>query len=188
MVQHLGAVAGCTPGGTATAVSIPWGMVQRAPTLVVLSALLLACSGPSRRGETAGPPPALGDAGIDAPYADEHIPAVSGPARLLEGRYFVDDGAPHPLACLRDKDCVGDTVPDETGCCVRSSEAYPQTWAWHSWVTDRRLSGGCEAVRCPPLPMASMPELCRLKVRCAERRCVNTCDSPEPGKEQEGRQ
>jgi hypothetical protein len=149
--------------------------------LVSLAGLVVSCSGSSKK--TADlPRPEASDAGpaLDA-NPDRHIPTISGPARLLEGRYFVDQGAPHPIACTQDKDCIGDTVPDETGCCVRSSDAYPQTFAWHAWSTRRRLSPACDEVKCPPLPVPSMPEVCRLNVECEAGVCRNTCtEQPEP--------
>src|SRR5262245_51508520 len=101
-------------------------------------ALLGACSGSLKKADQVAP---ASQAIVRAPDGgvDTHIPTLSGPPRLLDGRYYVDQGAPDPLACRDDKDCIGDTVPDETGCCVRSSEPFPQTWAWHTWSTERRL-------------------------------------------------
>lgn len=166
---------------------IPTGMCRVA---WVLTIVLAACAGGSKQPPT-GPGGtqrwALPDAGARDGGPDEHIPKLSGPPRLLDGRYFVDEGAPHPRACLEDKDCIGDTVPDETGCCVRSQLAFAQTWAWHVWLVDRRLAGGCTKVTCPPVPPPTMPRMCALKVRCAERVCVDSC-SEQPQDEQDQRE
>jgi hypothetical protein len=145
--------------------------------LVSALVLVVACSGSAKKDLSGGTTSFVADAGaeVDA-NPDEHIPRLAGPPRLVEGVYFVDEGAPDPLACRVDRDCIGDTVPDETGCCVRSNEAVPQTWVWHTWVTERRLAGGCDEVTCPPLPVQGMPDLCKLRVRCASQRCVSTCD------------
>lgn len=153
---------------------------------VSLAGLVVSCSGSSKQPTEAPRPPGAGDAGTLDANPDRHIPTMTGPPRLLEGRYFVDEGAPHPIACTEDKDCIGDTVPDETGCCVRSSDAYPQTFAWHAWSTRRRLSPACDEVKCPPLPVPSMPEVCRLNVECEGGTCKNTCDEEGPATPPEG--
>ena len=169
-----------------TAVIIPPGM--RALLLATVS-LSLACSGspPQREPSTGTIRWSLPDAGPQDGGPDQHIPTLSGPPRLLDDRYYVDEGAPDPRACLEDKDCIGDTVPDETGCCVRSQQAFAQTWAWHTWIVDRRLAGGCTKVACPPVPPPTMPQLCALKVRCAERVCVDSC-SEQPDQKQDQRE
>ena len=145
--------------------------------LAVVLFMTLGCSGSSKHDVVGAGARFVVDAGAVDALPDPHIPRLSGPPRLVEGVYFVDEGAPDPIACREDKDCIGDTVPDDTGCCVRSSDPLPQTWVWHTWMTERRLSGSCGEVKCPPLPVAKMPDLCKLKVRCAADRCVNTCQS-----------
>lgn len=157
---------------------------MRVPVTVLLFASL-ACSGsPKRPAEPRPEDPAAQDAGPVDGGPDVHIPKLSGPARLLDDRYFVDEGAPHPQTCSEDKDCIGDTVPDATGCCVRSQEAFAQTWAWHTWIIDRRLAGGCTKVTCPPVPPPTMPKMCRLQVRCVARVCVDGC-SEEPEQDED---
>jgi hypothetical protein len=157
-------------------------LALRFALVVSLSGSVVSCSGSSKKtGDL--PKPAAADAGPDA-GGDEHIPKLTGPRRMEADRYFVDDGAPHPLTCAQDKDCIGDTVPDDTGCCIRSSDPFPQTFAWHAWVTRRRLSQACDEVKCPPLPVPSMPEVCRLKARCDSGQCRDSC-SEEPGQKQD---
>jgi hypothetical protein len=159
------------------------------PVLVLVSCvgLCVSCSGSSKNTADLPRAPAAADAGPDAGSdagGDEHIPTLTGPPRLQDGRYFVDEGAPHPTTCREDKDCIGDTVPDDTGCCIRSSDPFPQTFAWHAWVTRRRLSETCDEVKCPPLPVPSMPEVCRLRARCDGGTCRDSC-SEEPGEKED---
>jgi hypothetical protein len=118
--------------------------------------------------QAAGPP----DAGVD-----ETVPRLAGPDRVVDGIYFVAEGAPDPRVCARDTDCIGDSVPDQTGCCVRDLEPKPQTWAWHAWIAERRMSQQCDGVKCAPLPVGRRaPEICKLEARCASGRCVNGCE------------
>src|SRR5262245_4191483 len=135
-------------------------------------ALVAACSSSSRAPETPPKPAAKADA---APAADARPQArLSGPPRMLHGIYFVDEGAPDPLACRADNDCIGDTVVAENGCCTVSSDIRPQTWAWHTWTSERRIGDGCAHVRCAAPPKPSPPERCLLEGRCVKGRCENT--------------
>lgn len=153
-------------------------MMRLALVLVLVLVWIASCAGSSKKEITGTGGKLDPDAGAtpDA-MSDPHIPRLSGPARLIEGLYFVDEGAPDPLACRDDRDCIGDTVPDDTGCCVRNPDPRPQTWAWHTWMTERRLSGKCDEVKCPPSPHARMPEICKLQVKCIGGRCASTCTS-----------
>jgi hypothetical protein len=54
-----------------------------------------------------------------APPPTQQLPVPSQGA--LQDGYWRVPGAPDPLACTTDAECVGDTVPDETGCCVTRS-------------------------------------------------------------------
>jgi hypothetical protein len=96
---------------------------------------------------------------------------------MVDGRYFVTEGAPDPLACTKDDECIGDTVVEPDGCCVGSSAAYPQTWAWHTWLSKRRTSPECKKVTCPPLPPPSPPPKCAMQCSCVQGRCKNSCPS-----------
>jgi hypothetical protein len=105
-----------------------------------------------------------------------HAEPASRPAgHLVEGRYYVEPGAPDPLACTEDKQCIGDTVTDAGGCCIRSSEAFPQTWPWHTWLSERRMSAACKSVKCPALPPPEPPPDCAFETRCDKGRCRNSC-------------
>jgi hypothetical protein len=107
-------------------------------------ALLLACCSHPVRPPLANTPPAV-------------VSAASGP-------YFTTGGAPDPLACKADKECLGDTITDAGGCCVPSPLPWPQTWAYHTWLSNRRMSDACKSIKCPDLPPPEEPEHCR---RCA---------------------
>ena len=148
-------------------------------SLAVLAVLACACSHADRP-----PVAAEGRLVITAPDAGPvdggQLPTVTGPTRMLDGLYYVMEGAPEPLVCQRDRDCIGDTVTDDTGCCVRTPESHAQTWAWHNWVTGRRLGQDCDKVTCPPLPVSGMPSACKLEVKCKNNRCADTCDEAAP--------
>jgi hypothetical protein len=165
---------------------------MRGLALLLVLVPVLACSGSDKKPTTPSSATVrltLPDGGVRDGGPDEHIPRLSGPARMIDDRYFVDEGAPDPRACAADKDCIGDSVPDDTGCCVRSQEAFAQTWAWHTWIVDRRLTGSCAKVSCPPVPPPAMPEMCRLKVRCQSRVCVDSCsEQPDQKQDQRGDQ
>jgi hypothetical protein len=77
--------------------------------------------------------------------------------RIVEEHYFVADSTPDPLACTADSDCIVDTVTLEDGCCIGSSAIFPQSWAWHTWISERRMSGARSNVSCPPVPPPSPP-------------------------------
>jgi hypothetical protein len=102
-------------------------------------------------------------------------PTVTGPKRMIDGRYFVADGAPDPLWCSVDRDCIGDAVTDESGCCVASPDSFPQNWSWHVWISQRRLSQACDGVSCSPVPAGKLPRSCRLAAACKAGRCADAC-------------
>ena len=96
------------------------------------------------------------------------------PGRLVDGLYYVEAGAPDPLACQKDDDCTGDTVTDATGCCISSPNPWPQTKAWHTWLSQRRQGAAC-GIKCPPLPIPAEPPRCSFDVSCKSGRCANSC-------------
>jgi hypothetical protein len=134
---------------------------------ILLSMIAAAACGPAKSPPpVSNPPPPVPDA----------APAKVDPApRMIDGRYYVEAGAPDPLACQVDKDCIGDTVTDEGGCCIASPAPYPQTWPWHTWLSNRRMSATCKAVTCPPLPIPTEPPKCAFDVHCQAGKCVNSC-------------
>jgi hypothetical protein len=111
--------------------------------------------------------------GCSAPVRAEPASAPAG--HLVAGLYYVEPGAPDPLACTEDKQCIGDTVTDAGGCCIASAAAYPQTWPWHTWLSNRRMSATCKNVKCPELPPPEPPPDCAFKTRCDHGRCRNSC-------------
>lgn len=101
--------------------------------------------------------------------------ADTSASHMVEGRYFVTQGAPDPLACKADKECIADTVTGDDGCCVISPQPWPQTWAWHTWISQRRMSAACKRVKCPPLPAPIPPAQCYFDARCVKGRCQSSC-------------
>jgi hypothetical protein len=137
----------------------------------VLLILVVACSHADRPTPAASRP-----ASAPAPAADAGPIAAPRPLVTHDPRYFTEQGAPDPLACTNDKDCIGDTVVDKGGCCVVAGDPLPQTWAWHTWITERRMSETCHEAKCPPVPVPpSMPQACLLEARCVGGACQNSC-------------
>ncbi len=141
-----------------------------------LLALLCACSH-SEKTERADQRPAAaatqhGDAGVLPPDQRE-VPRTIPP----DPRYYTAATAPDPLACRADKDCIADTIVDPGhGCCVQGGDPMPQTWAWHAWATEHRMSSSCEDVHCDPVPVPDkMPRACVLEARCIANRCSTSC-------------
>jgi hypothetical protein len=135
----------------------------------LLALLALACSHGERRPASA---PASAPSAARSPDGG---PPASRPVVTNDPRYFVEAGAPDPLACDADKDCIADVIVDQTGCCVVPGEPLPQTWAWHTWLGERRMGDACRGVKCKPLPVPSMPRSCLLQVRCLSGRCADSC-------------
>lgn len=115
------------------------------------------------------------------------LPSCSMPGQRLHseptehgdvGGLFVRSGAPHPLACVTDEDCVsGPGVNPDNGCCDTGvhngvySRAYLQ---WRGgWARMACVNVDCPMLRLPPAP----PSPCVTEGRCLSGRCGNTCDS-----------
>jgi len=101
---------------------------------------------------------------------------------MLLGTYFSLPGAPSPLACAADADCIVDTVPDAAGCCMSSFGLHPQSWSWHSWTSQHRQSPACADAHCPPPPPPTPPnpDDCHVQGRCVAGRCRDACSAPAP--------
>lgn len=117
-----------------------------------------------------------------APLGPPLRAAPSGPSQaaqpegvLLYERYYHEPGAPDPLACKEDAECLGDTVVRVDGCCVPDPTPWPQSLAWHTWLSERRRSEFCKAVQCPPTPDPILPQRCYFEGRCVAGRCQNSC-------------
>jgi len=141
--------------------------------------LLVACSHEARP----APTPAQGKPPEKA--AAEALPPAQPMPRTIppDPRYYAPANAPDPLSCLADKDCISDiTVDTETGCCVAQSDPMPQTWAWHAWVTEHRLSPDCRDAQCKPVAVpATLPRACLLEAHCNNGRCSNGCAVDDAG-------
>src|SRR5262249_21711179 len=110
--------------------------------------LLIACS----HAERASSPSTLPES-APAPIPDPGPVGAPRPLVTHDPRDFTEAGGPDPLACGNDKDCIGDTVVDSGGCCVVTGDPLPQTWAWHTWITERRMSAKCHDAKCSPVPV-----------------------------------
>lgn len=94
--------------------------------------------------------------------------------RRVEDGFFLVDGAPDPRACEAAADCIGDTVPDENGCCQDPARVVPHARSYRRFITDWRKNA-CADVTCPPPPSPSLPPRCVFEVRCVEGQCVDSC-------------
>jgi hypothetical protein len=94
---------------------------------------------------------------------------------MIEGRYFSEAGAPEPLACTQDSDCMGETVTNSGGCCVDDPFPYAQTHAYHEWLQKRRQAPVCEKAGCPPPRPPPQPPDCSFQVKCVAKKCKNSC-------------
>jgi hypothetical protein len=89
--------------------------------------------------------------------------------------FFVRPGAPHPLGCTIDTDCVSAPgVNPDNGCCDTGVPVRPLArayvdWRW-AWVREN-----CEGVECPILPPPAPMPPCALEGRCVEGRCTGNC-------------
>lgn len=95
---------------------------------------------------------------------------------MIDGRYFSEPGAPDPLACTKDSDCMGDTVTNAGGCCVEDPFPYPQSRSYHDWLQKRRQSEACSKAGCPPPRPPPQPPECSYKgLKCVNNKCKNSC-------------
>lgn len=124
---------------------------------------------------------AIPPSALPPPLAEAPPPVGTG-GHMVYDRYYVDSTAPDPLACTADKDCIGDTVTDEKGCCIASSRAWPQSWPYHTWLssTRRQAAPVCKAMKCPPVGSPSMPAKCEIEVKCVAAKCQNACGTKNP--------
>ncbi|MBZ0117389.1 MAG: hypothetical protein K8H88_10360 [Sandaracinaceae bacterium] len=132
-------------------------------TLLALLALLaLGCSAPA---EQATAQPQTG-------------PTSAAPATPDGWRWTLPAGAPDPLSCSRNEDCVVEPYPySPSGCCA--AFAAPMTRAFASWYAAwiaQHCTGGradCTGVDLPGAP--SPPAPCYFEPRCNEGRCGSGC-------------
>ena len=134
-------------------------------TLALLACLLVACgSEPPSTEEPRG--------GDTEETSTDEAPGSSG--RVVDG-YYTAAGAPAPLACASDDECVASGVLAENGCCwsFRDMNAVVMSTAYRDWTNAQRTA--CDTTRCPSPPVPTQPPDCLFQVRCAEGRCVNEC-------------
>ena len=136
--------------------------------------ILVACAPAKTNGPTTPPT----DAPAFPPLSTQKAPPSPGP--------FSAQGAPDPMTCTQDADCMGDTVlcnagqagqgfcpADGAGCCVVSSTPVAQNRAYRTWAMAWR-DKHCASVKCPVFS-PSRPRDCEFAVRCVENTCQNTC-------------
>ncbi|MCB9618961.1 MAG: hypothetical protein H6721_16395 [Sandaracinus sp.] len=126
---------------------------------------LVACGGGA---DTAEPEEAA------ATGQEQTEPEAAPAGRVVDG-YYVAAGAPDPLSCASDDECVASGVLDTNGCCwsFRDMNAVVQSTAYRDWTSGRRAA--CDVTRCPSPPAPTQPPDCLFEVRCAEGRCANAC-------------
>lgn len=91
-----------------------------------------------------------------------------------EDGFFTAPGAPDPVMCEEDADCMGDTTLGEDGCCNEPTTIKAFSKDYRKWTSEWRKRS-CEDVTCPPPPNPAQPADCYFQVRCVESACVNSC-------------
>lgn len=102
--------------------------------------------------------------------------ATAGSSRsghLQAGLYYMEPGAPDPLACQTDEDCTADVVTQADGCCMVNNP-YAQTKAWRDWLQQHR-NQSCGGVTCSDAMRMAPPPSCASDVHCAAGKCADTC-------------
>lgn len=100
--------------------------------------------------------------------------------------FFTAEGAPDPLQCVFDEDCMSGTIVcaeategrlfcevGSAGCCVGDSTPIAQSRAYSRW-TDEWRESHCEDIECPVFG-PSPPRECELNVACVDGACRNSC-------------
>jgi hypothetical protein len=148
-----------------------------------LSSSLQGCSSSTSSSEGSRRPAAANPAKGKPDQAASEMPPEPALPRTIppDPRYFAPAPAPDPLSCREDKDCISDTIVDtQNGCCIQETEPMPQTWSWHAWVAEHRMTGDCHKIHCKPVAVPiKLPKACLLEAHCASGRCDNTCSSAE---------
>jgi hypothetical protein len=140
---------------------------------------LFACSHAERNERSIRRPVSPEHAAVTELPPDERGLPAAVPA---DPRFFKSTAAPDPLSCRADKDCITDTLVDtQRGCCVIKGDPLPQTWSWHAWATEHRLSSECHEVKCEPVAVPDgLPRACLLEARCLAGRCQSSCSGESP--------
>ena len=91
---------------------------------------------------------------------------------------FVRPGAPHPLACTSDADCMPAAgVNPAEGCCTTGVPTHIASRAWVEWY-GAWAKAHCAGFRCPPLPPPAPMLPCGYEGRCTNGRCTSRCPGP----------
>src|SRR5262249_56300445 len=78
---------------------------------------------------------------------------------MRDGLYYMEPGAPDPLACKSDSDCVADVVVKDDGCCMINSP-YVQSRAWRDWLLAHTSSPRCANADCSTAIHIAQPPSC----------------------------
>jgi hypothetical protein len=92
---------------------------------------------------------------------------------LQNGLFYMEPGAPDPLACTSDAECTADTVTQADGCCMVNNP-YAQTRAWQAWL-QKHHNAVCTDVECSTAMQMAPPPSCAMDVHCTAGRCADTC-------------
>lgn len=100
--------------------------------------------------------------------------------------FFIAEGAPDPLLCVLDEDCMSGTIAcaeategllfcevGSAGCCVGDSTPIAQSRAYSQW-SDQWREAHCADITCPIFG-PSPPRECELSVACVDGVCQNSC-------------
>jgi len=123
---------------------------------------ILAGCGSSRPAPTPEPEPEL------------TAPASTPPGELVDGCY-VEEGAPAPLGCTEDSECIGGGIFDPASCCM-TGVTHTHSRTYHAWQLEAfraRCDGQCIESPSRPLP-------CQTVARCVSGRCADTCEPGAP--------
>lgn len=102
----------------------------------------------------------------------------TGRGRMQAGLYYVEPGAPDPLACRSDDDCTADVVTSQGGCCPVNNP-YAQTKAWRAWL-QRHRNASCAGADCSDAMRMAPPPSCAFNVGCRAEKCQDACGSAPP--------
>jgi hypothetical protein len=98
----------------------------------------------------------------------------SSRGKMQDKLYYVEPGAPDPLACRADADCTADVVTKPDGCCMVNNP-YAQSCAWRDWLRAHTSSPDCSSVDCSTNLRMAPPPSCASDVHCVAGRCADSC-------------
>jgi hypothetical protein len=103
-----------------------------------------------------------------------HSPSSSS-GHMQNGLFYMEPGAPDPLACTRDAECTADVVTQPDGCCMVDNP-YAQTRTWQAWL-QKHTNAACAGVECSAAVHMAPPPSCATDVHCRAGHCADTCSA-----------